>query len=100
MCYNKLSPQQQGASIMNLQVKHIVNDLESSTAEQGCLRYRLLRLCGKENALFWVCVEYGSERAMGRLPTNDACSARGLFDRIIKGRVTPCALSDIIEDMS
>ena len=64
------------------------------------VRYRLLRM--KMNDGEWVYnvqVRFGKEQSIGRLPCQDRKRAFELYQIIRRGKVTPCTLDDILEDM-
>ena len=61
-------------------------------------RFLCLRLSNGERA-YYVQVRLGKEKSMGQLPRQDRKQAFELYQMIQCGKVTPCTLKDILEDM-
>ena len=73
--------------------------LREATARvaRRCARYRFSR---SDRALpqYYIEIEYAGERAATCLGTDGERAAR-IFDLLVRGRVTPCTLCDIVKDM-
>ena len=62
------------------------------------LRYRLVESSGENGMEYGLCVEFGGERCVisGLTPRRQA--AEQLAALLVRGRVTPVAFPDVIED--
>ena len=64
------------------------------------LRYRLLCLKRSDGACaYYVQIKLDGEQRTGRLSSRDHDQALALYRKIKHGRVTPCTLMDVLEDM-
>ena len=63
------------------------------------LRYRLLRLKGKQSSEYYIYVRLGKETCTCALPMVEKERAVGIFQQIVRAKVTPCTLCDIVEDL-
>lgn len=85
---------------MNLSIQQLeTSSTSDAVAATEPIRYRLLRVRGKSKDHFFICIEFRSERVCRRLLTNDVDAASRTFCQIARGKVTPCSLADVLQDM-
>ncbi len=64
------------------------------------VRYRLLHMKMNDGEwVYYVQVRFGKEQSIRRLPCQNRKRAFELYQMIRRGKVTPCTLDDILEDM-
>ena len=77
-----------------------VNFIPTTKYRPRILRYRLLCLRRSgEDRVYCIQVKLGKEQCTGQLPCQSREYALELYKMIRRGKVTPCTLKDILEDM-
>ena len=69
-----------------------------TTKETTHVHYCLLST-PNENKTYYIRITLGQEQCTRKLPCSDISRAREIYELIKGGRVTPCTLGDILEDM-
>ena len=62
------------------------------------LRYRLVESSGERGTEYGLAVEYGAERCVILRLTARRQAAEQLAECLVRGRVTPVAFPDVVED--
>lgn len=80
-------------------IHHESNSRCCKLSPSRILHYRLLTLRHGQQTRYYIQVELNGERCTVLLPCNDRTDADQIFERIRRGKVTPCTLHDVLEDM-
>ena len=64
------------------------------------LHYRLYRLCDTDQQCYCITVRYLSDRATCTFFARSDSLAREIYRKIVNGKVTPCTLNDVVQDLT
>ena len=64
------------------------------------IRYRLYRIHSADQSRYQMIVWYLQDRAECVFRADSDDHAREIYRKIVNGRVTPCTLNDVIEDLT
>lgn len=71
---------------------------ENAIAEQTHVHYRLLSAPNKDGN-YYIQIILNQEKCTRRLPCTEREKAKEIYEMLKQGRVTPCTLGYILEDM-
>ena len=63
------------------------------------IRYRLLSIQRDDTTTFFLHVHYQTDTVTLPILAATHEQARDIYARVVRGRVTPCTLSDVLEDL-
>lgn len=64
------------------------------------LHYRLYRICSTDQPSYCITVRYLSDRADCTFFARSDHLAREIYRKIVNGKVTPCTLNDVVQDLT
>ena len=63
------------------------------------IRYRFIRLRRGTETTFEIYVQYRDDQLTLPIPAKEERTAKEIYRLIVNARVTPCTLSDVLEDL-
>ncbi len=81
----------------------LITDLQLLTKlyrKNDVIRYRLYRINDEKGRdCYQIHCEFRNENVTRTIDAQDDDHARAIYSKIVQGRVTPCAISEVLEDL-